>query len=218
MSSFSGNVTYTLYHYWRSSSSWRVRWALAYKGIPCEFVPINLLENQQRSAEHLARNPLGYVPVLEIKEEGAPSRFIAESLAIIEYFEEIQPSPSLLPGCPIQRAQIRQLVEIVNAGTQPLQNLCVGKAHSEDAEERNRWSRLWINKGLKAYETLAASTAGALSVGDELTLADLYLIPQIYNANRFSIPISDYPLLERINAAALATKSCHESHPDRFQP
>lgn len=120
-------TTYKLYHYWRSSSSWRVRWAMAYKNIPCEFLPINLLENAQRSEDHLARNPLGYVPVLAIQEAGLPVRYLAESIAIIEYLEEMHPSPSLLPGDAFQRAQIRQLAEVINAGTQPLQNLCVGK-------------------------------------------------------------------------------------------
>jgi maleylacetoacetate isomerase len=213
-----GEQTFTLFHYWRSSSSWRVRWVLAYKNIPCEFVAINLLENQQTSPEHLARNPMGYVPTLAINEPGKPTRYIAESTAIIEYLEELYPTPSVLPGDAEQRALIRQLCQIINADTQPIQNLCVGKAHSSDVEERNRWNRMWIKKGLKAYETIVQSTAGTFSIGDELTAADMFLIPQLYNATRFDIPLSDYPILERINTAALATKSGQEAHPDMFKP
>lgn len=210
--------TFTLYHYWRSSSSWRVRWAMAYKGIPCEFVHINLLENQQTSEEHKQRNPMGCVPVLEIKEPGQPSKYLTESIAIIEYLEELYPTPALLPADPFEKAQVRRLAEIVNSGTQPLQNLTVMKMYSDDVEKRSEWSRMWIRKGLQAYEDLVTQLGGTYSFGDTITMADLYLIPQLYNANRFSIPATDFPTLARIQEVAQSAPGYHEAHPDRFQP
>eukprot|EP01039_Chlorochromonas_danica_P011448 gene11448-12802_t len=210
--------SYTLYHYWRSSCSWRVRWALEYKKIPCQYVAIDLLQGQQRSEEHLARNPVGYVPVLAVESPDHPTRYICESCAILEFLEEVHPSPSLLPGDVFQRARIRQLVQVINSDTQPLQNMTVQKEHSGDPEERTRWIRLWINKGLHAYETLAKETASSFSVGDELTMADVYLIPQLYNAMRFDIPLTDYPVLHKIHEAAMETASCQAAHPDAYKP
>jgi len=207
-----------LYHYWRSSSSWRVRWALALKNISCEFVAINLLSDEPESKEHLARNPLGYVPVLEVLTENSPYRFLGESVAILEWLEEASPNPSLFPKSLLEKARVRQLAEIINSGTQPLQNLNVTYLHSHDPEEQKKWNRHWIRNGLHAYETLVRETAGKFSVGDQLSLSDLFLIPQCYNAGRHEIPLSEFPIIERIHTAAIATESCKASAPERFQP
>lgn len=207
-----------LYHYWRSSSSWRVRWAFALKNITCEFAAINLLSDEPESKEHLKRNPLGYVPVLEILDESSKVRFLGESIAIIEWAEETHPKPSLFSGDFAQRARIRQLAEIINSGTQPLQNLNASYFHSSDPEEQKRWNRHWIRNGLQAYETLVQETAGIFSVGNSLSLADLFLIPQCYNAGRHEIPLDEFPTVAKIHAAALATESCQASSPERFQP
>jgi maleylacetoacetate isomerase len=207
-----------LYHYWRSSSSWRVRWALAIKGIPCEFAPVNLLSDEPESEAHIKRNPLGYVPVLELLDSKDPFRFLSESTAIIEWLEETHPSPSLFSGNSLQRARIRQLAEVINSGTQPLQNLNVCQYHSTDSEEQKRWNRHWITHGLKAYETLVQETAGRFSVGDSITCADLFLIPQCYNARRHDVSLTEFPVIERIHEAALLTENCQASSPERFQP
>src|SRR4051812_25232147 len=111
-----------LYHYWRSSSSWRVRWALTYKSIPFETASVDLLTDETDGQDHLQRNPMGYVPVLELLNPQSPFRYLSESVAIIEWLEEQFPTPKLLPGDPLHRAKIRQLTETINAGTQPLQN------------------------------------------------------------------------------------------------
>ena len=206
-----------LYHYFRSSASWRVRFAFAAKGIQAELIPIGLLDNESESPEHLARNPMGYVPVLEIPG-GTRPRYLAESLAIIEWAEEIYREKPLLPGDAWQKARIRQLAELINAGTQPLVNLGVGLFHSVDAEEQKRWNQHWIRKGLGAYEKISRETAGRFSVGDTLTLADICLIPQCYSAERNEVSLSDYPVVARINAEALRLESCRLSHPDRYQP
>jgi maleylacetoacetate isomerase len=207
-----------LYHYWRSSSSWRVRWALTYKNIACEYVPVNLLSDEPESEAHLKRNPLGFIPVLEDLDHASPLRYLSESTAIIEFLEEIQPEPRLLPKDPLQRARTRQLAEIINSGTQPLQNMNTFLLHSSDPEEQKRWNQHWIHRGLKAYETLVQETAGKFSMGDSLTYADLFLIPQCYNAKRFEVPLSQYPTVERIDSAALKTESYQKSCPEVFQP
>ncbi len=206
-----------LYHYWRSSSSWRVRWAFQLKGIHCEMQTVNLLSDESESSEHRARNPMGYVPALEFLEPRG-HQYLAESTALMEWAEEVKPEPKLLPGNPRQRARIRQLVQIINAGTQPIQNLNVQIFHSSDLQEQKKWNAHWIRNGLEAYEKLVQATSGKFSVGDGITMADLCLIPQCYNALRNDVALSDFPTVASINEAALATEACQASHPDRYAP
>jgi maleylacetoacetate isomerase len=206
-----------LYHYWRSSCSWRVRWALHYKKIECELIHINLLSGEAQSPSHLEKNPQGYVPALEISELHY-KLFLSESLPIIEWLEESFPdTPSLLPGNTFERAKIRQLAEVINSGTQPIQNLSVMNAHSENPDEKKRWAQKWIKKGLLSYEKILGETSGEYSVGDQLTLADLCLIPQVYNANRFEVDITDCPKICAIDKKARTTTSYLSSEPSRFE-
>jgi len=214
---------FRLYHYWRSSSSWRVRWALALKKIPCEYVSVNLLTDETDLPEQRARNPLGYVPVLEILEPtglapltGGKPKYLTESLAIMEWLEELFPTPALLPADPYPRAKTRQLAETINAGTQPLQNPAVAQFHSPDPEKQKQWSLHWIRNGLAAYECLVQETAGEFSVGDTLSMADLCLIPQCYNALRQGILLSEFPRIDKIYHSCLLTESCQASAPDSF--
>lgn len=206
-----------LYHYWRSSASWRVRFAFAFKNIPCEFVAIDLLKGEQRTPAHLARNPLGTVPVLELAGEGGP-KFLGESLAIIEWAEENYPDPSLLPGDSWQRGRIRQLSEVINSGIQPLHNRKVALRHSENEPEQKKWNEHWIREGLGAYEKMVRETGGKFSAGDCLTMADVCLVPQCYSALRNAVELTAFPVVERIYAEALKTQACQASHPDRFRP
>ena len=209
------NEKLTLFHYWRSSSSWRVRWALKMKKIDgVEYVAVNLLTGESESQTHLKRNPLGFVPVLQVGE-----KFLVESVAIIEWLEELIPSPSLFPGNSYDRAQIRSLVEIVNAGTQPVQNLTVTDKITDDEEKRGDWNRFFIRRGLGAYQTLAERSAGKFSVGDQVTAADLFLVPQLYNAARNEIDVEkEFPLLHRIQSDAQKTAEYAASNPDAFKP
>jgi len=202
-----------LYHYWRSSSSWRVRWAMKLKKFEAEMVAVSLLDGESESEAHMKRNPLGYVPVLVL-----PDHTLIESVAIVEWLEETLPTPSLFPGDPYQRAHIRALVEIVNAGIQPIQNLTVLERHSSDEKEKKEWSQHFIRRGLDAYEKLCSPTAGRFSVGDHITAADLFLIPQCANAKRFDIPLSEFPLLEKIFEAAMATPEAKATAPDAYKP
>jgi maleylacetoacetate isomerase len=210
-----------LYHYWRSSSSWRVRWAFALKGISCEFVAVDLLSGESESEGHRKRNPFGYVPVLEFlqvgKQDNVP-RFLSESMAIIEWADETHPSPPLLPGDAYERAWIRQLAEVINADTQPLQNLGPQYLHSDDPEKRKRWAQHWVRTGLEAYEALVVESAGKFSVGDQLTLADLCLVPQFANAKRYDVSYDTFPTVTRICEEALKTEACLASSPERFKP
>lgn len=208
-----------LYHYWRSTSSWRVRFAFAHKGIEAELIPVNLLADEADAPAHLARNPMGHVPVLELPaKESSPPRFIGESLAILEWAEETHPDLPLLPRDPWRRARARQLAELINSGTQPLINLGVAQRHSDDPAAQKAWNQHWIRKGLGAFEALASETAGRYCLGEELTLADICLAPQCYSAARNEVPLAEFPTLARINARLLELEACQRSHPDRFAP
>ena len=210
-------MTLKLYHYWRSSASWRVRWAFALKGISYESIPIDLLKGEQKSEAHLKRNPNGSVPVLEIIEKGK-SKFLSESIAIMEWAEELFPKPSLLSGDAFLRGRVRQLSELINADVHPVQNLRVRQLVSEDEEKRKDWSRHWIRRGFNAYENVVKETAGKFSVGDQVTMADLCLIPQCYNAKRFDIALKEFPFVARIYDAAMETEACKASAPEKSQP
>jgi maleylacetoacetate isomerase len=204
-----------LHHYWRSSASWRVRWALAVKGAAFESVIVDLAEGAQRSPEHLARNPNGYVPVLLV--DGRP---LAESVAILEWLEETIPAPALYPKEPFARARVRQLVEVVNAGIQPLQNLGVLRRCSPDATEQKRWAAEWNERGMRALEGLLEQTArdfgeGRFCLGDSLTAADLCLVPQVYSARRFGVDLAPFPRVLGAEAAALATPHADGARPER---
>lgn len=203
----------TLYHYWRSSSSWRVRWALEIKGVKAAFTHVDLLSGEVDREPHLSRNPMGYVPVLE-----ADGRMLIESMAILEWLEETHPSPQLMPGDAFERAHIRALCEIINAGTQPIQNLPVLDFFSDEDEKRREWAQYFIRRGLSAFQAVAAPRAGRHCVGDRVTAADIFLIPQCYNARRFGMDPAEFPLIERLFAAAMETEACKRSAPEKFQP
>jgi len=196
-----------------------VRWSLAHHGRleQTRLIPVDLLNGESESAEHRARNPLGFVPVL-LRADG---QTLCESLAMLEWLEEQpSPAPSLLPEDPWLRAQVRMLAQVIVADTQPLQNLGPQFQHSpDDALKRSDWARHWIREGLHAYETLARPIAGQLSVGDRVSLADLCLIPQLYNARRYEVRVEEeFPLLARIEEKALSLPAAKASRPDRFQP
>lgn len=203
----------TLYHYWRSSSSWRVRWALKIKKVPAREVAVDLLDGTSESEAHLKRNPLGYVPVLEIQ-----NHTLIESAAIVEWLDEMIPTPSFFPGSSYDRAHIRALVEIINAGTQPVQNLTVMDKYSQDEAKRLEWNQYFIRRGLSAFEKLTQSHGGEFSYGDSLTAADLFLIPQVYNALRFKVNMDEFPLISKINQNCLKLPECLGSHPDQYKP
>lgn len=209
--------TATLYHYWRSSASWRVRWGLELKKVPHRKVAVDLLKSEEKTREYLGRSPSGYVPCF--LAAGAPP--MGESLAILEWLEESYPSPSFFAGDSFLRARVRQLAETVNAGIQPLQNLDVVRRVSGNKEAQEEWTRHWITRGLGVYESLLSVTerrGRAFSVSDHPTLADLCLVPQCYSALRFQVDLSAFPQCSAIYEHALTTDECHRSRPEAFQP
>jgi maleylpyruvate isomerase len=201
-----------LYDYWRSSSAWRVRLALHVKGIPFERRVVNLIKDggEQHAADFAALNPSRQVPVL-VTDDG---RTIAQSMAIIGYLEDRFPAPALLPTDPWLRARARQLAEMVNAGIQPLQNLSVLNRVEAGGLDRDEWARHFIARGLASLETAAQATAGTFLVGEALSLADVYLIPQLYNARRWKIDVAPFPTLSRIDATCADLPAIAAAHPD----
>ncbi len=207
----------TLYGYWRSSSAWRVRIALAYKSIAYVNHPVHLVRDggEQHGATYRAVNPLEEVPTLEWQAEGGRRR-LSQSLAIIDYLDGLVPAPPLLPTDAFLRGRARQLAEMVNAGTQPLQNAVALKYIKERlGGDEAAWARHFIARGLSALEAVAAETAGRYLVGDAVSLADLCLVPQLYNARRYSVDLSPYPLLGRVELACVALPAFAAAHPDR---
>lgn len=190
-----------LYTYFRSSAAYRVRIALNLKGIGHESVPVDLRPGRHRQPDYLARNPQGLVPALE--DGGA---VIGQSLAIIEYLEEIQPQPPLLPRSALERARVRSLALAIACDIHPLNNLRVLNylrsplGHDEAAVDT--WYRHWIAEGFRALEEEArrSSGDGRHMFGAEVTLADVCLVPQMFNAHRFKCNVEPFPTLRAICA------------------
>jgi maleylpyruvate isomerase len=201
----------TLYTYWRSTASYRVRIALHYKNLPYEPIPVNLLAGEQRGDVYKAQNPMGYLPCLVIDGE----KFV-ESTAILELLEELHPEPSLFPGGPKDRAHIRALMQIVNSGIQPLQNLTVLDRVGDDADRRKAWMMHFITRGLAAWEQLATSfgTKGPFAYGDRFTSADVLLIPQIYAARRNGVDVDAFPRIRGVEQATADLPFVKAAHPD----
>ncbi|AKT38581.1 maleylacetoacetate isomerase [Chondromyces crocatus] len=206
-----------LHGYWRSSATWRVRIALAYKGIEHEYIPVNIIRDggEQHLDTYGAVNPMRQVPVLEIEVGGAPLR-LAQSLAIIEFLDERFPTPRLLPEDRYLRARTRQLAEIINAGIQPFQNLGTS-LHLREAfgVDDKTFSHRYIERGLAAFQAVAEETAGRYCVGDEVSMADACLVPQLYASRRFGVDVSPYPTLLRIEEACMLLPAFQAAHPDR---
>ena len=192
-----------LYGYWRSSAAYRVRIALNLKGLAYRQVPVHLVKagGQQHAAEYRALNPQGLVPLL-VDEVNGGAR-IAQSLAILEYLEEVFPVPALLPDDPVRRAQVRALAMHIACDIHPLNNLRVLKYLSGelgvDDEAKNAWYRHWVTEGLAAVEAGLEAFGDELSLGQRPGYLEACLVPQVYNARRFDCPMDAYPrILARV--------------------
>lgn len=202
----------TLYDYYRSSASYRVRIALGLKGADHDRVPVNLLDGEQKDDAYRARNPQGFVPMLE-----ADGERLTQSLAIIFWLDARFPEPPLRPDDP----HVLALALTIAADIHPVNNLRVMKHLARlgiGQEARDDWYRHWIREGFDALEALAAPRAGRFLAGDEVTLADICLVPQMYNARRFEVDLAPYPILLRADAAAAALDAFAAAHPDRVAP
>jgi maleylpyruvate isomerase len=216
-----------LYDYWRSSSAWRVRIGLHWKGIAFERQAVNLIAapaadgargGQQHEASFVALNPLGQVPVLELDAEesaGSSVPHLTQSLAVLEYLEERYPQPPLLPLDRLSRARARQLALMIVSGIQPLHNLTTTE-HVKTAlgGDPAAWTRHFIARGLTALEAAAGPGSGSFLVGDTVTFADVCLIPQLYAARRFSVELEGFPTLLRAEAACAVLPAFIAAHAD----
>ena len=203
-----------LYDYYRSSAAYRVRIALNLKGIAYETRPVNLLHSEQRGDEYRALNPQGLVPMLEID-----GHRLTQSLAILNYLDMRYPNQPLIPASAAERTHVVAMALTIACDIHPLNNLRVLKylkhelGHSQ--EEVDRWYVHWISEGLPALEVLAAPRAGQFLFGNAPTAADVCLVPQLYNARRYNVPLDNYPTLLRAEGNATALDAFAAAHPDR---
>jgi maleylpyruvate isomerase len=191
-----------LFGYWRSSAAYRVRIALNLKRVTARHVSVQLQLGEQTRDDHRARNPAGLVPVW-CEADGFT---LSQSLAIIEYLDEIYPDPPLLPNDPRQRALCREIAYTIACDIHPIGNLRVLEKLTADygagAAARAAWNRHWIGIGFGAIEARLAVIAGRHAVGDKITLADICLVPQVYNARRAGLDLAPYPRIAAADAAA----------------
>ncbi len=209
-------MEFKLYNYYRSSCSYRVRIALELKKIDYSYIPIHLIENggHQNTLEYQKINTKQEVPTLIHNETP-----ISQSMAIIEYLDEIKPDISpLLPKNPIQRAYVRQACEIINSGIQPLQNLRILNKLVNDYQISDPQKKAWINdlvtNGLVSFEKFISNKSGLYCFGDTISAADLFLVPQIFSSQRFGVDLEPFKALMQINENCLKLTTFQNSHPN----
>jgi maleylacetoacetate isomerase len=206
-----------LYDYWRSSAAYRVRIVLNLKRIAYKRVAIDIAKGEQRASDFLQRNPQGLVPALDIG-----SNVLTQSLAIIEYLDTTHADRPMLSRDPVVRATVLAQALVIAADIHPIDNLRVLKRLSDqfgaDQAAREAWYAHWLVEGLTALEAMATDLPGTFLGGDAPNLADVCLVPQLYNARRFAIPLDAFPRLVRADAACTEVDEIAAAHPDRVNP
>ncbi|SEL63829.1 maleylacetoacetate isomerase [Sphingomonas palmae] len=207
-----------LHDYWRSSAAYRVRICLNLKRVRYTSVAVNLLEGAQRGDANRAINPQGLVPTLVVDDHA-----LTQSLAIIDWLDATFPEPAMVSGDPLTRSGQLARALVVAADIHPIDNLRVLKRLEQqfgaDQAARDDWYRHWVIEGLTALEAMAADTPeGPFLGGQAPDIADLCLVPQLYNARRFEVPLSDMPRLCAADAAMAALPEVAAAHPDRVRP
>jgi maleylacetoacetate isomerase len=204
-----------LYDYWRSSASYRVRIALNMLGIDHRTVPINLLDGEHKSPDYLALNPQGRVPTLMID-----GRTLTQSLSIIEYLAELRPESGLLPRDPVGRQHVRALAYAIAMDIHPICNMHVVAevmSLTGKAEAREEWMKHFISDGLCKLEVMLGEFNGAFSFGDAPTMADLCLVPQVYNARRWGVDMTGFKRIVDIDGKCVKLPAFQAAHPDRVR-
>ena len=203
-----------LYTYFRSSAAYRVRIALNLKGIGYESIPIHLTKDggRQHSAEFRAVNPHGRVPALALDS----GDMLTQSLAIIEYLDETHPKPALLPTDLVKRAKVRAFAQVIACDIHPLNNLIalqyLRRTLKHEQAEIDTWYHYWILQGFEALE--ATMQPGPYAFGSAVTLADICLVPQMYNARRLKVPLDRFPKLVAVEAACLKLPAFDKARPE----
>ncbi len=202
-----------LHDYFRSSAAYRVRIALNLKGVDYDHRIVNLAKGDQKSAAFHARNPQGLIPCLEID-----GLFLTQSLAICDYLDATHKAVPFVPSDPADRSHVLALALTVACDIHPLNNLRILKYLTGELgvgeQAKDEWYRHWVSQGLAALEALASPRAGAWLFGDAPSLADICLVPQLYNARRFAVPLDPYPTLRRVDETASAHPAFAAAHPD----
>jgi maleylacetoacetate isomerase len=219
---------FILYNYFRSSTSYRVRIALNLKSIPFDYKPIHLLNNggEQHSETYKKINPSRGVPTLVHEIPNQPSRTIAQSMAIIEYIDEIRPEPiSLFPKSVYEKAIVRQMCECINADMHNFSNLKVLQyieaefknltTAEKAAELKDKWLQNWMKRGFESFEQLLSQHSGKFSFGDQISAIDTFLVSHHFTAVRFNVDLSSYPNLNRINKTCIEIEAFKKAHPSQ---
>ncbi|MBX4931461.1 maleylacetoacetate isomerase [Rhizobium bangladeshense] len=205
-----------LYDYWRSSASYRVRIALNLLDIDYRTIPINLLDGAHKAADYLRLNPQGLVPTLVID-----GKTLTQSLAIIEYLAELRPEYGLLPSDGLDRQHVRALSYAIAMDIHPICNLHVVshlKTLTDKAEAREEWMKHFIGDGLRKLEIMLGESYSAFSFGGKPTMADLCLVPQVYNARRWGVDMTTFSRIADIDARCAELPAFQAAHPDRVKP
>jgi maleylacetoacetate isomerase len=201
-----------LYDYYRSSAAFRVRIALNLKGLAYEQAPVNLLEGEHRADAYRAVNPQARVPSLETRDG-----ILIQSPAILEYLDEIHPEPPLLPMGALARARVRAVGAVIGCDIHPVNNSGIlaylRDRLGQDEAARNAWIAHWIREGFSAVEALIAP--GPFAFGNRVTLADIYIVPQVFNARRFGVDLEAFPRIVGVAAACMALDAFAQAAPDR---
>lgn len=201
-----------LYSYWRSTTSYRVRIALALKGLDYETVPVNLVSGAQRDADYTALNPIAGVPTLVLPD----GTVLTQSMAILEWLDAAHPTPPLLPNGPTEAAHVRAASMSIAADIHPVNNLKVVqklKAMGHDQDEAVAWMNDWMTQGFAAYQALVPADT-PFSFGDTPSMADICLVPQLYNAHRWGCDLSPFTRLTEIEARCLALPAFDAARPE----
>ncbi|MCB0393139.1 MAG: maleylacetoacetate isomerase [Bdellovibrionales bacterium] len=204
-----------LYSYFRSSCSYRVRIALNLKEVKFETRAKHLVKGENNLEDYKRLNPMGQVPFFVHDGVG-----IAQSMAIIEYIDQVFSSgQSLFPKSAGDAARVRQICEMINSGIQPHQNLSTGiemkKWFGIDDEQKTKWWAFWIERGFVAIEKVLEETAGNFAFGDQVTAADAFIVPQVFNAKRFNLDMSKFPLISKVSGNAESLEAFKRAHPSK---
>ncbi|XP_074605045.1 putative maleylacetoacetate isomerase 2 [Brevipalpus obovatus] len=204
-----------LYSYFRSSCSYRVRIMLELKKVPFEYRAVDLHKDggEQHLSEYKRLNPFGYIPALVVTEDDGKTHTLFESMAIVDYLEQKYPQNSIYPKDLIERTNSLAIAETITSGIQPFQNVGFIKMFDDLGIDKNKWSKDWITKKFQSLEKVLETTCGKYCVGNTISIADIFLAPQVYNALKFEVDMSKFPIINRIVNELEKNEAFQKAHP-----